>query len=381
MTALLLATALAQAPWPMHTIDRASQGADGVRLHDVNGDGRLDIVTGGEQGGVIRVCYQPGRDKTREAWPCETVGRVGDPEDAVAVDLDGDGRVDVVSSSEGRTRAMHVHWNRASGWMTEALPAAQGAMQWMFALPFEVDGKHGVDLVAAGKNEGAWLGWFEAPADARDLKAWRWRPIRRVGWVMSIEAADMNGDGRPDLLVSDRRGEQRGVFWLENTGRGDWPEHAIGGEDREVMFLTRADLDGDGLEDVLTAAKPREILFHRRLDRTGRKWETSRISLPARAGTAKAVRVADLDGDGQPEIVFSCEAATGALEGVMMLKRVDGEWRAHSIAGAAGVKYDLIELLDLTGNGLPDILTCEETDNLGVIWYENPGKAKGPGGN
>lgn len=379
MIGLLLLAALAGGPWAMHTIDRTSQGADGVRLADVNGDGRLDIVTGWEEGGDIRVCYQPERARVREPWPCESVGRVGSPEDAVAVDLDGDGRIDVVSSSEGQTRAIHVHWNRISGWVTEALPAAAGRMQWMFAVPMQVDGRHGVDLVAAGKNEGAWLGWFEAPADARDLKGWRWHPIRQVGWVMSIEAVDMNGDGRLDLLVSDRRGERTGAFWLENTGRGDWPEHAIGSQGREVMFLARADLDGDGLEDVLTAVKPNEIHFHRRLDTTGLRWSTSVIQMPPTAGTAKAMRAADLDGDGQLEIVFTCEQAKGELEGIMYLKRVNGEWQARSLGGPKGVKYDLIELIDLDGDGDLDVITCEEVDNLGVIWYENPGKGTAAG--
>lgn len=375
MTQFLLLAFLAQGPWPMHTIDRSSQGADGVRVADVNGDGRLDIVTGWEEGGVIRVCYQPERAKVRERWTCESVGQVGDPEDAVPMDVDGDGRMDVVSSSEGRTRAMHIHWNRPGGWATEPLPAAQGLMQWMFAVPMQVDGRHGVDIVAAGKNENAWLGWFEAPANPRDLKAWRWHPIRRVGWVMSIEAVDMNGDGRADLLVSDRRGDTRGVFWLENTGKGDWPEHPIGGQDREVMFLTRADLDGDGLEDVLTAAKPREILFHRRLGRAGLRWQTTRIAVPESAGTTKAVRVADLDGDGKLEIIFTCEQAKEALEGIMYLKNVNGNWQPRTLGGPTGVKYDLIELLDLTGNGRLDVITCEENENLGVIWYENQGPA------
>jgi hypothetical protein len=360
------------ASWVMHTIDDSSHGADGVRMADVNGDGRLDIVTAWEEGGEIRVCYQPDRAAVRRRWPCETVGRVGDPEDAFAVDLDGDGRMDIVSASEGDTRAMHVHWNRPEGWLTEAFPAAAGRMQWMFGVPLQVDGRHGLDIVAAGKNEDAWIGWFESPADPTNLAAWRWHPLRRVGWVMSIEATDMNGDGRIDLLVSDRRGVGRGVFWLENTGTGAWPEHAIGGADHEVMFLTRADLDGDGLEDVLTAAKPRTILWHRRLDAAGDRWETTTIALPETAGTAKAVRVADLDGDGQLEIVFSCEDAVAPREGVMVLTRVGGAWQPRPLAGPRGVKYDLIELLDLTGDGRLDVITCEERDNLGVVWYEPP---------
>ncbi len=145
------------------------------------------------------------------------------------MDLDGDGRLDVVSASEGTTRSIDVHWNRPGGWVTESLPAARGVMQWMFAVPLQVDGRHGVDLVAAGKGPGASIGWFEAPPDPRDLSAWRWHPIRPVGWAMSVEAVDMDGDARPDLLVSDRYGDRRGVFWLRNTVDGDWPEHAIGG--------------------------------------------------------------------------------------------------------------------------------------------------------
>ena len=44
---LLAATTLhAEAPWPRHTIDDSSRGADGVRLADVNGDRLPDIVTG-----------------------------------------------------------------------------------------------------------------------------------------------------------------------------------------------------------------------------------------------------------------------------------------------------------------------------------------------
>src|SRR5262245_39481562 len=97
-------------PWPRHTIDGASRGADGVRLADINGDGRLDITTGWEEGGVIRVYTHPGREKVREVWPAVTVGRVRTPEDAVFTDLDADGAIDVVSSCEGKERTIFFHW-------------------------------------------------------------------------------------------------------------------------------------------------------------------------------------------------------------------------------------------------------------------------------
>ena len=51
----------------------------------------------------------------------------------------------------------------------------------------------------------------------------------------------------------------------------------------------------------------------------------------------------------------------------------DGRWTAHPISGVVeGVKFDRIEMLDLDGDGDRDMLTCEERDRLGVIWYENP---------
>ncbi len=47
-------------------------------------------------------------------------------------------------------------------------------------------------------------------------------------------------------------------------------------------------------------------------------------------------------------------------------------WAAHDISGAAGSKFDLIELIDLDADGDLDVVACEEVANLGVFWYENP---------
>ncbi len=201
-------------PWQRHAIDRGTdevRGADGVRLADVNGDGLLDIATPWEEGGLIKIYLNPGHNQSKDFWPQVTVGKVGSPEDAVFADLDGDGAIDVISSSEGEVKTLSVHWAPKekidylieSAWETESIPAAMNQQQWMFALPMQLDGKYGLDLVAGGKNRKAQIGWFEAPENPRELSAWQWHSLYDAGWVMSLVAADLDRDGDLDLIASD----------------------------------------------------------------------------------------------------------------------------------------------------------------------------------
>jgi len=299
-----------------------------------------------------------------------TVGKVGSPEDAVFVDLDGDGNLDVVSSCEGKTRSIYFHFAPArekildaKEWTTVALAASSGK-QWMFCLPMQVDGVRGIDLVCGGKNKGAEIGWFESPLDPRKVENWKWHPLRQAGWVMSLVAADMNGDGRLDILFSDRRGGRSGVYWLENP---TWKEHVVGAVGKEVMFLAQA------YGDIVAAVRPKELVWFKRMEKSGDRWGSTSIAMPEEAGTAKGVAVGDIDGDGKKDLVFSCESAKGKL-GVMWMKQVEGRWVGHDISGKEGEKFDLVELIDLDGDGDLDVMTTEERQLNAVVWYENPAK-------
>lgn len=383
------------APWRRHTIDDTSQGADGVRLGDADGDGLPDIVTGWEEGGVVRVYVNPGPAKAKERWPFVEVGRVVRPEDAVLADLDGDGAVDVVSSCEGGNRTMYVHWAPKDkrkyldpgAWKTEPVPASRQKMQWMFCVPAQVDGRNGIDLFAAGKSRGAKVGWFEAPENPRDLSEWAWHEISVVGWTMSLAAMDMDGDGDMDVLVSDRINYRknkellRGIRWLEHPGsagvkKGEaWKNHFLAGQDRQVMFMAVADMDGDGSQDIVSAVSGGPLLYLKHKKGPPPTWEAVEIPMPENVGTGKAVNVGDVDRDGRLDIVVSCEHAGQGRSGVFWMSREykdRSDWRAHEISGPKGVKFDLVELLDLDGDGDLDVITCEERENLGVIWYENP---------
>lgn len=379
---LSFALSVAAAPWKLHIIDNTSRGADGVRLKDVNKDGLPDIATGWEEGGVIRTYLNPGPKKAKQPWPHTEVGKVKSPEDAVFADLDGDGEADVVSSCEGKTRTLYFHWapvndpqNEILPWRTAAVPVTVGKQSWMFALPLQVDGG-GIDLVLGSKGGGATIGWLQSPKNPRDIKAWKYHPWYKAGWIMSLISHDMDDDGDLDVLASDRKSKTPGVLWLENPGAKamqanpslQWAVHRIGADGKEVMFIT---ISKDNV--IHAAVRPNRIHVFRSNTDPRQPWREQIINYPLEQfGTAKAACAADLDGDGQTEIAVSCEAANGAKSGVFYLKQIKGKWVDYDIGGPKGLKYDRIELLDLDGDGDLDFLTCEERDFNAVLWYENP---------
>ena len=373
-------------PWKRHTIDKSSTGADGTRLLDVNGDGLDDIATGWEEGGIIRAYLHPGKAKAKELWPKVTVGKVKSPEDAVFADLDNDGAVDVISSCEGNNRKMFIHWApktknqylSESSWSTSVIPKTKNKQSWMYALPMQIDQKHGTDLVISSKGKGATVSWLQAPQNPRNVSEWRLHKLQDAGWIMSLIDIDMDNDGNKDILVSDRRGPNRGVYWLERPednkviDSGEWKRHQIGGSDKEILFISTGDLDKDRKTDIIAIDKKSIIWFKKELD----SWEEIIIPLPGGVGTGKSTAVCDVNGDKKNDIVFSCENSKGNLSGMRWLSweqsPKSGPWKSHEIGGPEGHKYDRIEMYDVDGDGDLDALCCEEVDQLGVFWYENP---------
>ncbi|MFK7790100.1 MAG: FG-GAP repeat domain-containing protein [Phycisphaeraceae bacterium] len=371
-------------PWPRHTIDNSSKGADGVRLGDINGDGLMDIVTGWEEGGVVRLYLNPGPEKSKDKWPAVTVGKVNNVEDAVLVDLDNDGTMDVVSSCEGKTKTMYVHWGPKDqaklldedAWQTEPIPATAGKQVWMYCLPMQIDGERGTDLMVGSKGKGAAVGWLESPEDPRDLQAWRYHKIRDAGWIMSIEPVTSDW---PNALITDRKGEHRGIYTL-GYHRDRWASFEIEMGKGEYMFA--ATIPGHGF-DWVTATRDGEVrLFaHNHLSRAYRDITTIAIPNPFGVRHGKAVAVGKIDADHDLDFVVSHNTQGQRDKPGIALIRADRrkhreDWPAHDISGTEGAKFDRIELIDLDGDGDLDVLTCEEATNLGVIWYENPyGKA------
>ncbi len=367
-------------PWKRHTIDASLRGADGVRLGDFNRDGLPDVATGWEESGRVRIYLHPGVKQSTSPWPAVTVGVAASPEDAIPIDLDGDGHTDVLSCHEGKRREVLVHWNHAvessndqlldpGNWETRAIDQLSGQL-WMYAVETTVAGRRAVVLGSKGRDATITLLWLpDAEADAeaasrRDTGRWETMRLRRAGWIMSLETHDMDGDGDLDIVFSDRKGDRTGAAWLEQPdgeAGGIWNEHPIAGQGREVMFLSAA---------------PQRCLVGTRnavtLDcvRSGDTWNVTRIANPEGVPLGKAVEPWPAGGFLLTSNTLSAKPPGAAG---LWLRDDAGKWTV--IDPLTRVKFDRMELLDLDGDGDLDVMTCEERRNLGVIWYENPAVA------
>jgi hypothetical protein len=393
-------------PWTRHEIDNSLRGADGVRLADANGDGLLDVVTSWEQSGKVRVYINPGQCGARDPWLHVTVGVVESPEDAIIVDLDGDGAMDVVTSTEEGSRTMFVHWApsdpaeylNAGAWTTAEFPNPP-ACAWMVGVPAQIDNQDGVDLVIASRQPDVapyitQIGWLRCPpGDRRNLDAWTYHTTGFVYWAMSVFVRDMNYDGLPDIVLTDRHGWAQSVRWFRHPGydhvqlTGVWNMRIIGNLGEQCMLMDVEDIDGDGLDDIAVPVHPNKIYWHERLDLTAEKWEEHRVEYPSDVGKTKSLEIADVDGDGHADLVLSCSNAADPLRGVVWLRNPGNPtqlvWDSFDVSGPEGVKFDLTPLIDLDGDGDLDIISTDENDNaagpaLGIVWFENPSALASP---
>jgi len=329
-------------PWAMHTITSGPRGADGTDLADVNGDGLADVTSGWEEGGLVTVSLHPERGAEAGPWPTVDVAtRLYGVEDAVFADVDQDGHMDVVTACECRKVVIYF-----------------------------------------------------GPERSRILDPAAWTPVTisvsgpvPQRWI-KVAVADIDGDQDTDVLLSDKtsmrfpdgtiRYDLRGTRWLENHDQGaSWTSHPIGFASGEHQFFDVVDFDRDGTDDVVDAATVRDgnaITFRRNLgDWLG--WEPTSIQVPAGVGQIQDVQAADVDLDGDLDLALSFSHADGDLSGVVWLEAgPDGTWTRGEVSGPAGTKYDNVSLEDVDADGDLDVMTSEEIEQLGVVWYENPAR-------
>ena len=179
-----------------------------VAWADVTGDGAGDwvIIAGTERSGTVRVL--PGMGSGRYGDPIDTVGlKVG--ETITLADVNGDGRVDLTTGSYGG--AMQVAEGLGDGRFRDGVVLTPPVFaHGVFPTPLvvDLDGDGVVDLVSQGANGGllVWKGKARPGIEfGLDLGSAPHVPFP----IQSMHSADMDGDGKMDILVVGLDGEYR----------------------------------------------------------------------------------------------------------------------------------------------------------------------------
>ena len=177
------------------------------------------------------------------------------------------------------------------------------------------------------------------------------------GLSMDAGVADLDGDGDPDVLIAN---EHRPNILLLNDGSGRFtvasdriPQVARDSEDVGI-----GDLDGDGDLDAVVVSEDDRVneLYLNRGDGT---FADASDRLPV-TGTSNAVVVAELTGDGAPDILIGNNGQNVFLE-----NEGEGEFRdatGERLPRRLDVTQDL-ELGDADGDGDPDLIVGNEDDN------------------
>ena len=207
---------------------------------DLNGDGRTDVVSCGWFSKSLWWDENPG--KTGE-WKRHEMQAGFNIEFCFAVDLDNDGKKREILPQFGNVEAPLAWYEVVKGETIKHVIAPKSNGHGIGAGDINKDGR--TDILTP-------LGWYEAPPEPKK-DAWKFHPVWNLGQTGFIYALDVNGDGRMDLVTS--MAHDYGIFWLEQTADGQWKKHIIDDSWSQSHAMTMVDLNGDGRPDFVTGKR------------------------------------------------------------------------------------------------------------------------------
>jgi hypothetical protein len=381
LTALFACAGALQADepkWKLHTLNGQSE-FEAAGVMDVDNDGKLDVVSGASW-------YQ---SPTWKTFPVRAVTRIGTYYNDFAtlpLDLNGDGNIDFITCS---------YFGQDVGWVEN--PGRPGT-PWTYHeidKPGNIEAAWMVDLSGDGvpdvlPNTVNVVVWYEVVRKA-DGKGYELKKhdLGKEAAGHGVGSGDLNGDGRTDLLTPKG--------WFEapaDPANGTWAWHPEWQAGATGIQMLARDVDGDGLSDVVYGMGHNYGLFWLRQGKSAggeRTW--TKATIDDSIASVHALMWADMDGDGKAlelvtgKRVYAHEEEAGDTDASVIAwydfnPRSKG-WARHVIfqgepaRNAPKKKEDRLALKDFppgtAGTGLQ--MTAVDIDADGDIDLVCPGKS------
>lgn len=222
----------------------------GVTVGKFDDDALKVALSWHKNGGGVTAFTVPA-DPANEQWKLSLLSSASEEEDLAAGDIDRDGDLDLLLGVTWIANDNGQWTLRTMGQIADLSPKGQPDRNALS----DIDGDGDLDAVVA-LEEGTPLVWFEQVDVAKDL--WTRHQVADVpGQGFSMEVADMDGDGDPDIILGEHRNKPNRLLLFENQDAGKaWAEHVLDTDDGIGIDhhdgAIPVDLDKDGDMDILS---------------------------------------------------------------------------------------------------------------------------------